>query len=76
MNWTHWTELLGYALIEVNEDEVMTRLLFANAEGRRVLVLERTYRPGKTRIFDEPSEADLYWSRHDPWKLWNSKRGR
>jgi len=45
------------------------------ADGRRLLVVERTYREGSTAIVD-PSDQETARCRADPWMAWNSPRGK
>jgi len=47
--------------------------LFALADGRRLLFVERTYREGSTVILD-PTEEELAACRADPWTAWHSPR--
>ena len=72
-------QLLGeLAGLEIEHRRYATTLataLLKRPDGRRLLLLERTYREGVVYILD-PSEEEMEIAREgDLWKLWNSERG-
>ncbi len=72
-------ELLGeLAGLEIELHRHATTLataLLKRSDGRRLLLLERTYREGVVYILD-PSEEEMAIARDgDLWKLWNADRG-
>ena len=65
---------LGVEVLERSEpDDLVGWVLLRLADGRRLLLAERTYRDG-TRLIVEPNEAELQEARRDPSAAWNSKR--
>ena len=71
-------ELLGELTpIEVElrrEDDLVAVAVVMTAEGRRILLVERTYRAGVRFILD-PTPEELQQAREgDLWKVWGSER--
>ncbi len=65
---------VGAEVLERSEpDELVRWVLLRLADGRRLLLAERTYRDG-TRLVIEPSDGELQEARRDPSAAWNSKR--
>lgn len=66
----------GAELEERWTDEMLAAALLRIANGRRILVVERTYREG-IRVLLDPSEAELTAARASRlWDLWNSERAQ
>jgi hypothetical protein len=64
-----WEEFVGWTISEIgNQDAIAWALLLR--DGQRVLVVERTYRQN-TKVFRDPTDADIEQRRSDAWKLWN-----
>ena len=65
----------GSTIIEYHtSDATIVWVLVQLADGRRLLISERTYRPGTTVLVD-PTEGEIEAARRDPWTAWNSERG-
>lgn len=69
-------EELAGAMVEVRRCQpTMAVLVLGFPDGRRLMLLERTYREGLTAIMD-PTEEEMETARGgDLWGLWNSDRG-
>jgi hypothetical protein len=69
------SEVGGADLSLRREDFCVAVALIALPEGRQVLTIERTYRPGICAILD-PTQEEVEVARNgDLWQLWNSERG-
>ena len=67
-------EVASVELLLRREDAVLAVAVIATSAGRRVLVLERTYRDGIHVLLD-PTEEEMETARSgDLWKLWNLDR--
>ena len=67
-------EVASVELLVRREAGTLAVAVIATSGGRRVLVLERTYREGITVLLD-PTDEELETARSgDLWKLWNSDR--
>jgi hypothetical protein len=67
-------EVASVELILRREDGVLAVAVVATFAGRRVLVLERTYREGIHVLLD-PTEEEMETARSgDLWTLWNLDR--
>jgi hypothetical protein len=65
---------LGARLVESGtQDPSIQWVLVRLADGRRLLVVERTYREGST-VLMEPSDEEIARCRTDPWTAWNATR--
>jgi hypothetical protein len=73
------TQYCGASLAERRDDDpedlaTLVACLIALSDGRRLILIERTYRDGVQFIAD-PSEAEIAVMRSgDLWDLWNSGR--
>ena len=68
-------EIAGVEIERRQHTATLARALRKIPDGRRLLLLERTYREGVVYILD-PSEDGVDVAREgDHWKLWNSDRG-
>jgi hypothetical protein len=68
-------ELAGVKIERRRHTATLAMALLRRPDGRRLLLLERTYREGVVYILD-PSEEELEVAQEgDLWKLWNSDRG-
>ncbi len=68
-------ELAGLEIEHRRHATTLATALLKRPDGRRLLLLERTYREGVVYILD-PSEQEVEVAREgDLWKLWNSDRG-
>lgn len=57
------------------DDPCLQGALLIFESGRRLIVVERTYREGIVALID-PTEEEISFLRHgDLWKIWNSDRG-
>ncbi len=66
---------LGAQVVEGSMENLCVQwVLVQLADGRRLLVVERTYREGSTAIVD-PSDEEVTRYRVDPLTAWNSPRG-
>jgi hypothetical protein len=64
----------GATVIEhKSSDELVNWALVRLADGRRLLISERSYRSG-TKVTVEPTDEELQAARRDPWSAWNSER--
>ncbi len=65
----------GVKLETRRDDPCLQGALMMFGDGRRVIVVERTYREGIVALID-PTEEEISIFRHgDLWKIWNSDRG-
>jgi hypothetical protein len=68
-------EIAGVEIERRRHTATLAMALLRIPDGRRLLLLERTYREGVVYILD-PSEDEVDVAREgDLWKLWNSDRG-
>lgn len=56
-------------------DPCLQGALLTFADGRRLIVVERTYREGLVVLIDPTAEEAAILQHGDLWKLWNSDRG-
>ena len=63
----------GTNVLERSSDELLRWVLLQLADGRQLLLAERTYRDG-TKVLVEPTEEELQAARREPWAAWNSER--
>jgi len=70
--------LADYTRIQIEtrrSDPCLQGALLTFVDGRRLIVVERTYREGLVALID-PTEEEVSILRHgDLWKIWNSDRG-
>jgi hypothetical protein len=67
-------ELAAITVEHRREESTMAVAIVATRNGRRILFVERTYRPGVCFIL-YPAPEELREAREgDLWKLWNSER--
>ena len=67
-------ELAGLEIELRRRETTLATALLKRPDGRRLLLLERTYREGIVYILD-PSEEEMEVARErDLWNLWNSDR--
>lgn len=68
-------ELAALHVELLRSTEAITAALLRRPDGRRLLLLERTYRDGVVYLLD-PSDDEIELARHgDLWTLWNSEHG-
>jgi len=57
------------------EDPCLQGALLTFRSGRRLIIVERTYREGVVAILDPTEEEIATFRRDDLWKIWNSEKG-
>ncbi len=56
------------------DDPCLQGALLTFRSGRRLIIVERTYREGVVAILD-PADEEIAIFRRDVWKIWNSEKG-
>ena len=68
-------ELAGLEIELRRHATTLATALLKRPDGRRLLLIERTYREGVVYILDPSEEEGEVTREGDLWKLWNSDRG-
>ena len=70
------SQLGAFDLTLHRTDGVLAVAIVDLPEDRRVLAVERTYRPGVSLILDPTPEEVTIAREGDLWQLWNSERAK
>ncbi len=65
----------GIQLEARRDDPCLQAALITFSDGRRLIIVERTYREGLVGLLDPAEEEIATFRKGDLWGIWNSGRG-